>query len=168
MLVDFGADPSLPAPRWDDRDAVALAARVGRADALDLFRRRGFATELHGDDGFYAALAHADRAGALAFVAAEPGIVQRLEADQPGIVQTLAGAGNAPALALALDLGFPLSDEALPVAVWRGRTDAVRLLLARGAVVSDTVVSLAERALTEPSDWTPHKSHEILDALQGA
>ena len=167
-LLEHGADPSLTAPGHHDRSAVAVAARAGRSDALDLFRRRGFATALDGDDGFFATLADAERDGALAFTAAEPGIIERLEAEQPGTVATLAGAGNTAAVALALDLGFPLSAEALPAAVWRERTDTVRLLLARGAPVSASVLSLAERALTEMSEWTPHHSRAILDALGDA
>ena len=45
-LLDFGADPSLRAPRWEDRSAVAMAARLGRADVLELFARRGFVVAL--------------------------------------------------------------------------------------------------------------------------
>ena len=89
----------------------------------------------------------------------------RLEFD---VVATLAGTGNAPALSLALDLGLPLSDDALPTAVWRERTDAVRVLLTRGAPVTPDVRSLAERAQTEVSEWTPHRSREVLDLLDGA
>jgi ankyrin repeat protein len=166
-LMDFGADPSLPAGRVGGLSAVAVAARMGRADALELFGRRGYATAVEGDDAFFAALAHADRAAASAFVADEPDIVQRLESAEPSVVATLAGAGNAAAIALALDLGFPLSPDALSVAVWRERTDTVRLLLARGAPVSASELALAERALTEMSDWTPHHSSAILDTLQG-
>ena len=44
----------------------------------------------------------------------------------------------------------------------------VGLLLARGARVSESVLELAERALTEESDWTPHHSRAILDALRSA
>ena len=143
-----------------------MAARAGRADALELFRRRGFAIELDGDDAFFAALSRGDRARALAFVATEPGIVERLESSQPGVVATLAGAGNTAAADLALDLGFPLSADALSAAVWRERTETVRLLLERGAAVTASVLSLAERALAEMSEWTPHHSREILDALQ--
>ena len=75
--------------------------------------------------------------------------------------------GNAPALSLALDLGLPPSEDALPTAVWRERTDAVRVLLARGAPVTPDVRSLAERAQTEVSEWTPHRSREIADLLDG-
>ena len=165
-LLDFGADPSLRAPSLGDRTAVAVAARAGRADALDLFRRRGLAVELDGDDAFFAALAYADRESVLLFVSSEPGIVSRLESSDPGIVATLAGAGNTDAVALALDLGFPLSADALSLAVWRERPETVRLLLERGASVSPSILGLAERALTEPSDWTPHQSSEILDTLR--
>ena len=167
-LMDFGADPMLTVPPRDGRSAVAVAARAGRADALELFEQRGFPIELDGDDAFFAAVSRGDRGQARAFVAAEPGIVQRLESSQPGVVATLAGAGNTTATGLALDLGFPLSADALSVAVWRERLDTVRLLLARGAPVSASVLSLAERALTEMSEWTPHHSREILEALQGA
>jgi hypothetical protein len=167
-LLDFGADPALPAPGHAGRNAVAVAARAGRVDVLELLRVRGFAIELDGDDAFFATLSRGDRAGALASLEAEPGIVGRLESSEAGVVARLAGAGNTPAVALALDLGFPLSADALSVAVWRERTDTVQLLLARGAPVSAPVLSLAERALTEMSEWTPHHSHEIIDALRSA
>ena len=167
-LLDFGADPSLRAPAREDRSAVAVAARSGRADALELFGSRGFATELDGDDAFFAALSRGDRRSTLAFVTAEPRIAERLGASHQGIVATLAGAGNTAALELALDIGFPMSGDALSVAVWRGRVDAVRLLLDRGALVSASELSLAERALTEMSEWTPHHSRDILDALQAS
>ncbi|MBV9415904.1 MAG: ankyrin repeat domain-containing protein, partial [Solirubrobacterales bacterium] len=78
-LLDFGADPSLPTPPRDGISAVAMAARAGRADALELFRRRGFAIELHGDDAFFEALARGDRARVRAFTASERRIVERLE-----------------------------------------------------------------------------------------
>jgi hypothetical protein len=161
-LLDFGADPSLPGPRHQGRSAIALAARSGRADALDLFARRGFPVALEGEDAFFAALSHGDRSAAGAFVETEPGIVDR----EPGLVATLAGAGNTDAVALALDLGFALPADALPTAVWRERIDTVRLLLARGAPVTRDALALAERALTEPSDWTPHRSTAILDMLR--
>jgi hypothetical protein len=147
---------------------VAVAARSGRADALGLFGARGFATELDGDDAFFAALSCGDKRGTRAFMVDEPRIAERLETSQPGIVATLAGAGNTAALELALDLGFPMSADALAVAVWRERTAAVRLLLDRGALVSASEISLAERALTEMSEWTPHQSREILDALRAS
>jgi hypothetical protein len=121
---------------------------------------------LDGDDAFFAALARGDRRGTLGFMTNEPRIAERLEASQPGIVATLASAGNTAAVELALDLGFPMSADALAGAVWRERVSAVRLLLDRGALVSTSEISLAERALTEMSEWTPHQSRDILDTLQ--
>jgi hypothetical protein len=147
---------------------VALAARAGRADALQLFAARGFATELRDDDAFFAALSCGDRAGTLKFVAAEPRIAARIEASEPGVVAKLAGAGNVVALDLALDLGFPISADALGAAVWRERTEAVQLLLARGASASASEIALAERALVEVSEWTPHRSSHVLDALRAS
>jgi ankyrin repeat protein len=167
-LVHYGADPSLTAPNHGGRSASAVAARMGRADALELFTRRGHELDLHGDDALFAALARADRGELQARTATEPGIVERLTAEQPDTVATLAGAGNTEAVALALDLGFPLSADALATAVWRERTDTVRLLLERGAPVSNSEITLAERALTDMSEWTPHHSREILEALQGS
>ena len=167
-LLDAGADPSLEAPRFDGRSAVAVAARAGRRDALELFARRGVAIALHGDDAFFAALALADRARALAILAAEPGIVERLEQVAPGTVATLAGAGNTAALELALELAFPLTAEAMERAVWRERTETVSFLLARGARVTLALLELAERAQAEPSEWTPHASPAVLDALRRA
>ena len=168
LLLDFGGDPTLTAPRHEDRSAVVVAARCGRADALELFGSRGFATELDGDDAFFAALSRGYRSRTHAFVTNEPRIAERLKASQPEIVATLAGAGNTAGLELALDLGFPMSADALAVAVWRERTGAVRLLLDRGALVSVSEIALAERALTEMSEWTPHHSRDILDALQAS
>jgi hypothetical protein len=162
-LVHYGADPFLTAPNHGDRSAVVVAARMGRADALELFARQGHGVELHGDDAFFAALARADRGG----LGVSSEMVGRLASEHPETVETLAGAGNTPAVALALDLGFPLSPDALAIAVWRERTDTVRLLLARGATVSDHELSLAGRALIEQSDWTPHHSREILELLEG-
>jgi hypothetical protein len=148
-LLDAGADPSLGNPRFGDLSAHAIAARMGRVDALERF-----ASAL--DDDFFDALARADASRARALMPAQ------FDFD---VVATLAGTGNAPALSLALDLGLPLSEDALPTAVWRERTDAVRVLLARGAPVTPDVRSLAERAQTEVSEWTPHRSRDIIELL---
>jgi hypothetical protein len=148
-LLDAGADPSLGNPRHGDLSAHAIAARMGRVDALELF-----ASAL--DDDFFDALARADASRARALMPA------KIDFD---LVAVLAGTGNAPALSLALDLGLPLSEDALPTAVWRERTDAVRVLLDRGARVTPDVRALAERAQTEVSEWTPHRSRDIIDLL---
>ena len=168
LLIEFGADPALGAPVCEGPSAVAMAARRARADVLELFGQSGYATALDGDDAFFAAIARGDDRAARALMNAEPGIVDRLGAETPDLVTTLAGVGNTDAVELALDLGFPLCVEALPGAVWRGWTDTVAALLARGAPVPAEVLALAERAQTEMSEWTPHRSREILDLLHGA
>jgi hypothetical protein len=130
---------------------------------VELFRRRGYDVVLEGDDAFFACLAHGDRDGIAAF---EPDTVERLRGEEPALVTTLASAGNTAAVALALDLGFPLADSALPAAAWRDRAGTVRLLLDYGAPATEQVLLLAERAQTEVSEWTPHRSSEVLELLR--
>jgi ankyrin repeat protein len=174
LLLDHGADPTLPAPAQGAASAVALAARQGRGDVLDLLARRGQRVDLEGDLAFLAACAvgDAERAGAL--LDEDGSLLDRLDADPPGLVETFAGAGNTSGVALLLDLGTPLSPTALHVAVWREREDTVRLLLERGApleqqnAVGQTPLDLARRALVEPSDFTPHASSAIVSLLLAA
>jgi ankyrin repeat protein len=179
LLLDHKADPTLPSA--DGTLPAALAARTGRADVLDMFTQRGFPVALTGDDAFLAACARGDEAAASAFTAAEPGLVARLQASDGALLADFAGAGNTDGVRLLLDLGFNLdshtsrggtnADPALHVAVWRGRLETVKLLLARGAPLEATngrgvtPLSLALRALVEQSDWTPHASPEIVAVL---
>lgn len=181
-LMDHGADPSLLTR--DGTTAHAIAARMGQVEALELFERRGFPARLGGDDVFFAACARADEPAARAIAAAEPGLVARLQAADPALLADFAGAGNTAGVRLMLDLGFDIAsrtdrggavgDTALHVAVWRNRLDTVKLLLARGAPVEavngrgETPLSWAVAALVEQSDWTPHKSPEIVVALLAA
>jgi ankyrin repeat protein len=60
VLLDYGADPTLVA---EGKSAVAIAARRGRGDLLELFERRGIPVELHGVEGLLAACAKNDAAG---------------------------------------------------------------------------------------------------------
>jgi ankyrin repeat protein len=179
LLLDRGGDPNrLPAYR---DPAPARAARLGRADVLDLFVRRGFPYTLSGDVAFFEACARADDAQARAFVAAEPAAVARFSREHPTLVTDFAGAGNTAGTRLLLDLGFdvagtsteasPPAETPLHVAVWHERLETVRLLLARGAPLEarnrhgDTPLELAVRALREQSDWTPHDSTALVAAL---
>jgi ankyrin repeat protein len=182
LLLDHAADPTLPSA--DGTLPAALAARTGRADALALFAQRGFSVVLTGDDALLAACARGDEAAARAFIVDEPGLVARLQASNSALVADFAGAGNTDGVRLLLDLGFDLdsrtsqggtnADPALHVAVWRGRLETVKLLVARGAPLEATngqgatPLSLAVRALVEQSDWTPHASSEIVAVLLDA
>src|SRR5216110_1181006 len=78
VLLDHGADPLLLADHpdpWDrsfsGRSAVAMAARRGRGDVLELFERRGCAIELQGVERLIAACARNDTAGVHAIAGRE-------------------------------------------------------------------------------------------------
>jgi ankyrin repeat protein len=172
LLVDHGADPTLSSK--EGTSAVVIAARVGRGDALDLFERRGFVVAMEGDDAFLAACARVEPERARRLAAADPALVARLQANDGGVVSRFAGAGNTPAVRLLLDLGFELPDTALHPAVWRERRDTVNLLVERGAPLEavdangSTPLALAVRALVEGSEWTPHDTTGIVEALLDA
>jgi ankyrin repeat protein len=182
LLLDYRADPTLPSA--DGTLPAALAVRTGRSDVLDLFAQHGFPVALTGDDAFLAACARGDAAAARTFTAGEPGLIARMQASESALVADFAGAGNTNGVRLLLDLGFDLdsrtsqggtkADPALHVAVWRGRLETVKLLVARGAPLEATngggatPLSLAVRALVEQSDWTPHDSPEIVAVLLDA
>jgi ankyrin repeat protein len=182
LLLDHKADPTLPSAQGTL--PVALAVRTGRADVLELFAQHGFPVDLTGDDVFLAACARGDDGAARAFAASEPGLVARLQSTTGALLADFAGAGNTDGVRLLLDLGFDLdsrtsrgganADPALHVAVWRGRLETVKLLVARGAPLETTngrgatPLSLAAQALVEQSDWTPHASPEMLAVLLDA
>jgi ankyrin repeat protein len=185
LLLDHGADPTLPAK--DGRSTFAGAARMARVDVLDLFERRGFSGPLEGDDAFLAACARADEATARRMVAADPGIVARVQARDPTLLIEFAGADNAPAVRLLLDLGFDAATArtepswsrgatALHEATWHCRLETVDLLVARGAPLAArheqsgrTPFDVALLSLVQQSEWTPdEKSIPIARALLAA
>ncbi|MBZ5621659.1 MAG: ankyrin repeat domain-containing protein [Acidobacteriia bacterium] len=184
LLLDRGADPALPGK--DGTPSFAIAARMARADVLDLFESRGFAVPLHSDDAFLAACARADEAPARRIVAADPAVVLRLQSHNSGLPVDFAGSGNTAAVRLMLDLGFDigsqrtsprwaLGETALHVAAWRGHLEMVKLLIERGAPLEAahrsgaTPLAVVLQALVEQSEWTPNeKSIEIAIALLNA
>lgn len=185
LLLDHGADPLLATK--DGGSTFAGAARRARVDVLDLFARRGFAGSLQGDDAFLAACARADEATARRMVAADAGTVARIQAGDPTLLIEFAGADNAAAVRLLLDLGFDLAVSraeprwsrgitALHEAVRRCCLETVSLLVERGAPLDArheqsgrTPADVALRCLTEQSEWTPNpKSLPIARALLAA
>ena len=179
LLLDHGADPALPSK--DGTTAVAAAARMARADVLDLFERRGFAVTLDGDDAFLAACARGDEAAV-----ADPTVVQRLQSQNSGILVDFAASGNTAAVRLMLDLGFDIGSQrtnprweqgetALHVAARRGHLEMVKLLIERGAPLEamhrsgKTPLAVVLDGLVEQSEWTPNeKSIQIATALLNA
>lgn len=178
-LLDHEADPTLDSANGPN--AIQRAAGMGRGDALQLFEDRGFSTHLEGDAALLAACALGNRERAVEIAVNDPAIIARIEAAYPAIVANFAGAGNTEGLRLLLDLGFTIKSRTnaagsrqagpLHLAVWRGRTETVKLLLERGANANEvdgngfTPLDLANRAQTEMSEWTPHESREIIDLL---
>jgi ankyrin repeat protein len=178
LILDHGADPLLADK--EGRTAVMIAARVGRADVLDLFARRGFSTTLEGKDALLAACAHGDGKTARALAGANPNLVSEIEREVPGALAEAAGAGNTAAVELMLDLGFDIAsrsssagqrdDTALHSAIYRARNETAMRLIARGAPLDEkngrgeTMLAYAVRAHLH-SEWTRGRSFVVIEAL---
>jgi ankyrin repeat protein len=181
LLLDHGADPELA--NRDGRTAIAVAARMGRADVLDLFVRRGLSIELERGNALLAACARGDAVTAAAIASQNPGIVASLEAEDPALLADVAGSGNTDGVRIMLDLGFSVasrtnrtgsrSDTALHVAIWRSRHDTAKLLIERGAPLEatnqqgETPLAHAVRGHLH-SEWTRDRTIEIIATLLAA
>jgi ankyrin repeat protein len=193
VLLDHGADPSIPGDSGHDRrgqamSSVILAARRGRGDVFDSLERRGRSDELAGVDRLIAACARDDAALIDRLAAAEPGLVRDVLAEGGALLAEFAGNGNARGVARLLDLGVPVdalyvvgdgyygiapNSTALHVAAWRARHDTVKLLIGRGAAIDAldgdgrTPLALAVKACVD-SYWTSRRSPESVAALLAA
>lgn len=184
LLLDHGADPTLTSDRGG-LTGVALAAREGRADVLELFAQRGVSTELHGVDRLIAACARDDAAAVQALAAEQPTLVTAAIAMGGELLAKFAGNGNAPGVRQLLDLGVdvaapftegdgyfgePPGSLAIHVAAWRAQPAVVTLLLDRGSPVDPpdpkgrTPLALAVTACVE-SYWTYRRTPESVEAL---
>jgi ankyrin repeat protein len=173
ILLGYGANPHARGP--DGRSPYALALTKGRPGLAMLLRRHGAADDATGADRFLAACQHADQTAVARQVAQDPGLPGRLTAAQQAAAMIHAAeSGHAEALALMLDLGFPVDGRggddgrtALHAAAYSGSAPAVRLLLDRGAAIEarDTswnstpiewaAVGSGERPAGNPDpDWT--------------
>ena len=174
LLMDRGADPLIEMP--DGKSAVAIAARMGRVDLLELFVRRGVSTELEGIDRFLAACARADGATARAILSHDPELVANLKPEDKSVFAEVAGSGNTEAVRLMLDLGFDIAhpgdwgNTGLHLSIWRGAHDTSKLLIERGAPIEQTndagVTPLlhAVRAAIG-GDWDASRTTETVAAL---
>ena len=144
-----------------------MAARSGRGDVLDLFGSRGIDVSLHGWDRILAKLAHG------VDVAIDPRDVYDIESRESSVFGEFAGSGNLVGTTLLLNQGFDpdrrtstcgaKDDTPLHAAIWRGRHEVVKLLIARGVPVEaknghgqTPLVYAVKAALT--SEWFPNRS----------
>lgn len=190
-LLDHGADPMRVVERSGRQDvpvagrsAVALAARRGRGDLLELFEQRGFPVELPGPEQLVAACARGDATAARAIAESKPHLVHEVVAEGGSLLAEFAGTGNTGGVQLLLELGVPITaiyegdgyfdiapgSTALHVAAWRAWPATVKLLIERGAPVEvpdgkgRTPLALAVKACVD-SYWSHRRSPESVEAL---
>jgi len=183
-MLDHGADPTLENEE-DGRSAIAMAARRGRGDILELFEKRGVPITHDGVDRLIAACARSDAAEVRSMAAAEPHLVGELIALGGDLLGTFVGTGNLEGVRHLLDLGvdvrtpyaagdgyFGVARNSLPihVAAWRARPAIVRLLIDRGSPVDvpdgrgRSPLALAVKSCVD-SYWTERRSPESVEAL---
>jgi len=102
MLLDYGADPALP--NREGRSAIVIAARRGRADALDLFERYGTPISLAGIDALIAARARDQKEIIRSLTASEPRLELELVERGGGLLAEFSGVGNLAGVRNLLDL----------------------------------------------------------------
>jgi ankyrin repeat protein len=192
VLLEHGADPTLIAERPDTRQTagpamsgVAMAARRGRGDVLELIERRGIPIELEGVERLIAAGARNDSAKTRAIAEHQPELVRELVAQGGKLLAEFAGVGNTDGVGQLLDLGIDVNavtedgdlyfdvaknSTALHSAAWRAWPLTVRLLLARGASANvldgkgRTALALAVKACVD-SYWKGRRTPESVEAL---
>ena len=158
-LVAHGADVNRA--RADGRTSYVLALRSGNAAVADLLRAHGATTDgATPIDALVGACMRADTADARAIVAAHPGLLARLAAEDRWMLAEAVWAGRADSVRFMADIGFDLTWEGqwggtpLHHAAWLGRPDMVRLLLELGAPVNVR----DSRYGSSPIAWAAHGS----------
>ncbi len=140
LLLGHGADPAAPGP--DGRSPYRLASRQGDGEIAALLRRHGAPNDSTPAERLLGAYQRGDRAATRRLRAGHPGLPGQLTAGDMGTALIEAAqAGNAAAVELMLDDGFPLDSRsaddngatALHGAAYVGSADVTRLLLGRGA-----------------------------------
>ena len=193
VLLEHGADPALLGDsghgwRGPRLSSVAIAARRGRRDVLDLLERRGVPLGLEGVERLIAACARGDADGIRSVANEEPGLAGELLADGGTLLAEFAGNGNTGGVRSLLDLGVDVDavyargdgyfgiaadSTALHVASWKARHDTVRLLIDQGAAIEArdgmgrTPLLLAVKACVD-SYWTYRRAADSVAALLSA
>jgi hypothetical protein len=161
-----------------------MAGQRGRADVLELLEERRGRLDFSGYDALVAACARSDRKRIDQILAAEPAALSRLLAEGSTLLAEFAGNGNAGGLRSLLDLGVPVrlryegdgyfdiapESTALHVAAWRAHTEAVAVLIERGAEINAkdakgrSPLQLAVRACVD-SYWMSRRTPDSVAAL---
>ncbi len=183
LLLDYGADPALP--NREGKSAMAIAARRGRAAALDLFERRGNPIILTGVEALIAACARDDKKAIRSLTAIEPRLKSGMLEQGGTLLTEFSGVGNVAGIRNLLHVGVSVDaiyregdgyfgiakdSTALHVAAWRACPEVVTELIARGAPVNAadgdgrTALQLAVKACVD-SYWTERRSPESIRAL---
>jgi ankyrin repeat protein len=169
-LLAHDADPSTAGP--DGYTPYRLAFAGGKTDLAELLRRHGADDRLTPADRFLSACRRADRVAARRELDENPGLLAGLDDGERAALVRAAERGDTDAVALMIDLGFPLDargdDGGTPLhaAAYSGSAGTVRILLERGADVEarDTTwsstplgwaaVGSGERPANDPdADW---------------
>lgn len=192
VLLDHGADPALIArhpnrssTETPGRSAIAIAARRGRSDVLELFANRGIPIGLEGVERLISACARNDTAAVRSIAGQEPQLVRELLAQGGELLAAFAGVDNTDGVRRLLDLGADVktlfkegegyfdiapNSMAIHVAAWRANHATLKFLIQRGSPIDvpdgkgRTPLALAVKACVD-SYWTERRSPESVEAL---
>jgi hypothetical protein len=153
VLLAAGADPD--APGRDGRSAHRRALTAGVATTVALLGGHSN----HPVEQLLEAIVTGDSDSARRVATANPGFINRVEATERAALVDTAEHGNVTAVALMLELGFPvdarreaIDDDgatALHTASWAGSADTVDLLLQHGA----DLTARDTRWHSQPLEW---------------
>jgi len=192
VLMDYGADPTLLASHpgrgstgSERQSAIAIAARRGRSDVLELFEKRGIPIVLEGVERLIAACARNDSAAVRSIVGHDPRLVSQLVAEGARLLAAFSGVENTNGVRQLLDLGVDVkalfkegegyfdiapNSIAIHVAAWRANHKTLKLLIERGSPIDipdgkgRTPLALAVKACVD-SYWTRRRTPESVEAL---
>ncbi|WP_020497368.1 ankyrin repeat domain-containing protein [Sciscionella marina] len=140
-LIAAGADVNLPWDRWDiGRRPLALAARCGHLDGYELLRAHGASAELDEVDAAVLAIAEGR---SVRLPDAVPPALGMAEEDYGWILGQFALLDRVEVVRALLDTGLSVDSRGwsgftpIDQAAMHGRADMVRLLIERGADLTD-------------------------------